>query len=107
MEEFLREKVWTVNATDVEWVECEHINKNGSILQLETNIIDLTYQLELATEDDEPQKQEIQTNFENQTNRLMKVMSEQKFKLGPEHFSQIISLKLYNTFSKKNHSNAK
>jgi hypothetical protein len=28
-------------------------------------------------------------------------MSEQKFKLGPEHFSPIISLKLYNTFSKK------
>ncbi len=21
-------KVWTVNATDVEWVECEHANKN-------------------------------------------------------------------------------
>ncbi len=93
--------MWTVNATDVEWVECEHINKIGSILQLETHIIDLTNQLKLATEDNEPQKQEIQTNLENQTYRLMKVMSEQKFKLGPEHFSPIISLKLYNTFSKK------
>ncbi len=29
-------KVWTVNAKDVEWVECEHVNKNGLILQLET-----------------------------------------------------------------------
>ncbi len=28
-------KVWTVNASDVEWVECEHINKNGTIIQLE------------------------------------------------------------------------
>ena len=28
-------------------------------------------------------------------------MSERKFKLGPEHFSPIISLKLYNSFSKK------
>ena len=28
-------------------------------------------------------------------------MSEQKFKLGPEHFSPIISLKLTNSFSKK------
>ncbi len=99
--------MWTVNATDVEWVECEHINKTGSILQLETHIIDLTNQLKLATEDNKPQKQEIRTNLENQTNRLVKVMSEQKFKLGPEHFSSIISLKLYNTFSKKNHSDAK
>ena len=29
-------KVWTVNATDVEWIECEHVNKTGLILQLET-----------------------------------------------------------------------
>jgi hypothetical protein len=29
-------KVRTVNATDVEWVECEHVNKTGLILQLET-----------------------------------------------------------------------
>jgi hypothetical protein len=28
-------KVWTVNASDVEWVECEHINKPGTIIQLE------------------------------------------------------------------------
>ncbi len=28
-------KVWKVNASDVEWVECEHINKTGTIIQLE------------------------------------------------------------------------
>jgi hypothetical protein len=26
-------KVWTLKATDVEWVECEHMNKTGLILQ--------------------------------------------------------------------------
>ncbi len=31
-------KVWTVNASDVEWVECEHINKTGTIIQLEAQI---------------------------------------------------------------------
>jgi hypothetical protein len=30
------EKVRTVNTSDIEWVECEHINKTGTILQLET-----------------------------------------------------------------------
>ncbi len=26
-----RKKVWTVNASNVEWVECQHINKTGTI----------------------------------------------------------------------------
>jgi hypothetical protein len=34
--------VWTVNATDVEWIECEHVNKTGLILQFETQIHDVT-----------------------------------------------------------------
>ncbi len=49
MQNFLRRKVWTVNATDVEWVECEHVNKTGLMLQLETQIHDVTCQLDLAT----------------------------------------------------------
>ena len=49
------EKVWTVNANEVEWVECEHINKTGSIIQLEKHITDLTYQLELATKENQAQ----------------------------------------------------
>ncbi len=51
MEKNLRKKVWTVNANDVEWVECKHVNKTGSIIQLETNTNDLTYQLELTKTD--------------------------------------------------------
>jgi hypothetical protein len=35
-------KVWTVNATDVEWIECEHVNKTGLLLQFETQIHDVT-----------------------------------------------------------------
>ena len=48
MKKNYRRKVWTVNANDVEWVECEHINKTGTIIQLETNINGFTYQLKLA-----------------------------------------------------------
>ena len=29
-------KVWTVNAADVEWVECEHVNKSSFVTQLES-----------------------------------------------------------------------
>jgi hypothetical protein len=34
-------KVWTVNAADVEWVECEHVNQTSLLSQLESQIIDL------------------------------------------------------------------
>ena len=40
-------KVWTVNATDVEWVKCEHVNKTSLLLQLESQINELKRQLDL------------------------------------------------------------
>jgi hypothetical protein len=39
-------KVWTVNASDVEWVECEHINKTGTVIQLEAKIDQLRKKLD-------------------------------------------------------------
>ena len=33
--------MWTVNAKDVEWIQCEHVNKPGYIVQLESQIKDL------------------------------------------------------------------
>ena len=61
----------------------------------------MTYQLELAKTDNQAQKQEIQTNLQNQKNKLAKIMGERKFKHGPEQFTPILSLKLYNTNPKK------
>jgi hypothetical protein len=40
-------KVWTVNADDVEWVECEHVNKTSLVAQLESQINVLKCQLDL------------------------------------------------------------
>ena len=31
-------KVWTANAADVEWVECERVNKTSFVTQLESQI---------------------------------------------------------------------
>ena len=33
--------MWTVNAKDVEWIQCEHVNKPGYIVQLEAQIQEL------------------------------------------------------------------
>jgi hypothetical protein len=41
VEELLWKKVWTINAKDVEWIQCEHVNKPRYIVQLEAQIKDL------------------------------------------------------------------
>jgi hypothetical protein len=40
-------KVWTVNAADVEWVQCEHVNKSSFMTQLESQIKELENELDL------------------------------------------------------------
>ncbi len=94
-------KVWTVNATDVEWVECEHINITGQTLQLETQIHDVTCQLDLATKEGQPCKLHIQSTLEKLRNRLSTETSNQKFKLEPEKCSPKISVKPYSNSSNK------
>ncbi len=96
-----RKKVWTVNATDVEWVECEHLNKNGLMLQLQTQIHYVACQLDLATTEGQPCKQQIQSTLEKLRNRLSTEMSHQKFKLEPEQCSPKITVKPYSNSSKK------
>ena len=93
-------KVWTVNMTDVEWVECEHVNKTGLMVQLETQLQDVTSKLDSATKKTQPQKH-LQSNLEQLKNRLSTKMSNQKFKLEPEQCSPKISVKQYNNSSKK------
>jgi hypothetical protein len=44
-------KAWTINTNDVEWVECEHIKKSGTIVQLEAQIDQL-----ISTLDSLPKK---------------------------------------------------
>jgi hypothetical protein len=92
--------VWTVNATDVEWIECEHVNKTGLILQLETQIHDVTSQLDSAEKKTQPQEH-LKSNLEELKNKLSNEMRSRKFKLKPEQFSSKISVKRYNTSSKK------
>jgi hypothetical protein len=90
---YYQRKVWTVNATDVKWVECEHMNKTGLILQLETQIHNVTCQLGLATKEGQPHKFQIQSTLEKLKIRLSTKMSNQKFKLEPEYCSPKISVK--------------
>ncbi len=42
-------KTFSEKLFKTEWVECEHVIKTGLMLQLETQIHDVTSQLDLAT----------------------------------------------------------
>ncbi len=68
----ITKKVWTVNAKDVEWIQCEHVNKPGYIVQLEAQIKDLE-----KVQD----KHQNKNKLEQLKERLSKERNSQKFKL--------------------------
>jgi hypothetical protein len=91
-------KVWTVNASDVEWVECEQINKSGTIIQLEAQIDQLRCTLDsLPKTNGTVTHQKVQSYLESLTSTLSAEMNNRKFKLEPESFSTKVSVKKYDT----------
>ncbi len=91
-------KVGTVNASDVEWVECEHINKTGTIIQLEAQIDQLRCTLDsLPKTNGTVTHQKVQSYLESLTSSLSAKMNDCKFKLEPESFSTKVSVKKYDT----------
>jgi hypothetical protein len=86
-------KVWTVDATDVEYVECEHVHKTGIMLQLETQIINLTNQLEHEKHKNQTDLNKIRVNINKTKTMLSTIMNDRKFKLEPEICLPKISIK--------------
>jgi hypothetical protein len=80
---------------------CEQVNKTGLMLQLETQIHDVTCQLDLGTKEGQPCKLQIKSILKKLRNRLSTEMSNQKFKLEPEQCSPKIYVKPYSNSSKK------
>ena len=85
-------KVWTVNAKHVQWLQCEHVNIPGHIVQLESQINEL---------------EKGQQNSENKTKleRLKEMLSKEKknriFNLEPEQFSPEVNVKHHHTYTRK------
>jgi hypothetical protein len=94
-------KVWTFNADDVEWVECEHVNKTSLVAQLESQINELKRQLDLLPNDHQSKKQTIKSKLDDPNNKLAKEMISRRFKLEPEQFSPEVSVKHHHASSKK------
>jgi hypothetical protein len=77
-------KVWTVDATDVEYVECEHVNKTGIMLQLDTQIKHLTNQIDQEKQQNQTELDKIKFNIEKTKTMLSTIMNDRKFKLETE-----------------------
>jgi len=92
VEELLRKKVWTVNAKDVEHIQCEHVNKPGYIVQLEAQIQELE-----KIHDKNPNYDKL----EELKKRLSKERESRKFNLEPENFSPEVNVKHFHTSFKK------
>ncbi len=90
--------MWTVNASEVEWVQCEHINKTGTTIQLQAQIDQLRSTLEsLPNNNDTVTDPKLQSYLESLTNTLSTEINNRKFKLEPESFSTKVSLTEYDT----------
>ena len=94
-------KVWSVNADDVEWVECEHVNKTHLISQLESQINELKQQLKLPQNNNQSKKQTTKSKLDDLNNKLTKEINGRRFKLEHDQFSPEISVKHYHASSKK------
>ncbi len=64
-------KVWTVNATDIEWVEYER-QQISLLLQLESQIKELNCQLDLPQNNHQSEKKTIKSKLDDLNNKLEK-----------------------------------
>ena len=90
-----------VNAADVEWVECEHVNKSSFMTQLESQIKVLKNKLDLGPNGNKSDKKTIKSKLDELNNKLAKEMNGRRFKLEQEQFSLEVTVKHYNASSKK------
>ena len=77
-------KVWTVNATDVGWVECKHVNNTSIVAQMEPQINQLKQELDVQPNDDQSKKQTIESKLDDLNYKLAKEMISRRFKLELE-----------------------
>ncbi len=74
------------------YIQCEHVNKTGYILQLEAQIQDLE-----KIQD----KHQNNDKLDELKKKLAKIKDSRKFNLEPEKFSPEVNLKLFRTSFKK------
>lgn len=88
---YYNRKVWTVCATDVEWIECEHVVKTATILKLEAHLGKLAKKLKTATT--KKKRRKLLKQIKTTKKRLQSQSVLRRFKLEPETNSCAVSVK--------------
>ncbi len=84
--------MWTIDAKDVEYIQCEHVNKPGYILQLEAQIQELEKVQDTHLNNDK---------LGELNEKLSKERDSRKFNLELEKFSPVVNVKHFRTSFKK------
>jgi hypothetical protein len=56
-------KVWTVNASNAEWVECHNIKKTGTIVQLDVEIHQVRCKLDTLQKNEQTNKHQLESSL--------------------------------------------
>ena len=94
-------KVWTINAADVDWVECQHVNKSNFLTQLESQIKQLKNELDLPQMHHNSDNNAIKSKIDELDKKLANEINRRIFKLEPEQFTPEVTVKHYHASSKK------
>jgi hypothetical protein len=98
VEELLWKKVWTIDAKDVEYIQCEHVNIPGYILQMEAQIQELEKVQDKHLNNDK---------LDELNEKLSKERDSRKFNLEPEKFSPEVNVKHFCTSLRNNKCDVK
>ncbi len=82
-------------------VECQHISKTGTIVQLEAQIHQVRCKLHTLQKKKQTNIHQLESSLENLTNKLSNEMNDCKFKLEPQSFTTKVSVKNIDTSNKK------
>ena len=94
-------KVWTINAADVDWVECQHVNKSNFLTQLESQIKQLKNELDLPQMHHNSDNNAIKSKIDELDKKLANEINRRIFKLEPEQFTPEVTVKHYHEYPKK------
>jgi hypothetical protein len=94
-------KVWTINAADVDWVECQHVNKSNFLTQLESQIKQLKNELDLPQMHHNSDNNAIKSKIDELDKKLANEIKGRIFTLEPEQFTPEVTVKHYHEYSNK------
>ena len=88
---YYNRKVWTVSASDVEWIEVEHVVKTEPMIEIAREIESM--QIKLSTTDDDGMKTDLEKKIHQLQEQLITMSQTRRFKMTPHTKSVTVKVK--------------